>query len=132
MTGADRDLRRLRLPLGDEPERLDRFGPVVAMNELVARRLARVKGFVTHVRAVERPYGCSVEATLADPTGTVVLVFWGRRAVPGLDPGRLLEACGTPRAHRGRTEILNPLYELLAPPGDGEPTRSARNPRSDP
>ncbi len=44
---------------------------------------------------------------------------------------RPIEARGTPRAHRGRTEILHPLYELLAPPAGAEPIRPARDPRSD-
>ena len=116
-------------PAGD---REDRFGPLAAVKDLVARRPATVRGRLGDVQTRTGPNGATFEAELFDATGSVVLVFFGRRSIPGLAPGVALEARGTPRGHRGRTEILNPLYELLAPPGDAEPTRSARNPRSDP
>ncbi len=102
------------------------------MKDLVARRPATVRGRLGGVRTLDGAHGPTFEAELSDATGSVLLVFFGRRSVPGLVPGVALEARGTPRAHRGRTEILNPLYELLAPPSDAEPTRSARDPRSDP
>ncbi len=102
------------------------------MKDLVARRPVTVRGRLGGVETLVGAHGPTFEAELFDTTGSVVLVFFGRRSIPGLVPGVALEARGTPRAHRGRTEILNPLYELLAPPGDAEPTRSARDPRSDP
>ena len=109
-----------------------RFGPPAAVKDLVLRHPSTVRGRLGDVRAVTGRNGPTFEAELSDTTGSVVLVFFGRRSIPGFTPGVALEAQGTPRAHRGRSEILNPLYELLAPPDDGEPTRSARNPRSDP
>ena len=109
-----------------------RFGPPAAVTNLVARRPATIRGHVREVRTLAGVHGPTFEAELFDATGSVMLVFFGRRSIPGLVPGVALEARGTPRVHRGRTEILNPLYELLAPPGDAEPIRQARDPRSDP
>ena len=109
-----------------------RFGPPAGVRDLVARRPAAVRGRLREVGALAGPHGPRFEAELCDATGSVVLVFLGRRSIPGLVPGVMLEARGTPRAHRHRTEILNPLYELLAPPGDAEPARQARDTRSDP
>ena len=118
-----------------EPLSFDRpglFGRPTPAGQLVPRRPTTLRGRLEGLRPLTGPGGARLEAELSDPTGSVVLVFLGRRRIPGLVPGTVLEARGTPRAHAGRTEIINPLYELLAPPDDGEPTRSARNPRSDP
>lgn len=98
----------------------------------MARRPGTVRGRLGAVRSVAGPNGPTLEAELSDATGSVVLVFLGRRSIPGLASGAALEARGTPRAHRGRTEVLNPLYELLAPPDGAEPTRQARDTRSEP
>jgi hypothetical protein len=108
-----------------------RFGPPAAVRDLVARRPARFRGRLACVRTLAAPGGPRFEAELSDATGSVVLVFLGRRSIPGLVPGTVLEAWGTPRAHRGRTEVLNPFYELLASPDDAEPIRPARDQRSD-
>ncbi len=110
----------------------DRFGPPAAVRDLVARRPATVRGRLRDVRTLTGANGPTFEAELYDATGSAVLVFFGRRSIPGLVPGVAIEVRGTPRAHQGRTEILNPLYELLAPPGDAEPTRQARDTRSEP
>ena len=113
-------------------DRFGRFGPPAAVRDLVARRPATVRGRLGDLRTLTGRHGPTLEAELCDTTGSVVLVFFGRRSIPGLTPGVALEARGTPRAHRGRTEILNPLYELLAPPGDAESIRQARETRSEP
>ena len=76
--------------------------------------------------------GAWFEAELPDAAGSVVFVVFGRRTVPGPTPGVALGARGAPRAHRGHTDILNPLYGLLAPPGDAEPIRQPRDARSEP
>ena len=104
----------------------------MAVKDLVARRPVTVRGHLRGVQNLAGAHGPTFEAELFDATGSVMLVFLGRRSIPGLVPGMALEARGTPRGHRGRTEILNPLYELLAPPVDAEPIRPARDPRSDP
>jgi hypothetical protein len=110
----------------------ERFGPPVAVEDLILRHPGTVRGHLREVRTIERPNARVVEAELADATGSVILVFFGRGLIPGLAPGVALEARGTPRLHRGRIEVINPLYELLAPPGDAEPTRQARDTRSEP
>ncbi len=119
---------------GEPPsfDRRDRFGPPAPAGQLVPRRPTTVRGRLEGLRALTGPGGARLEAELSDPTGSVVLVFLGRRRIPGLVPGTVLEARGTPRAHAGRTEIINPLYELLAPPGEAEPIRSRRHLRSEP
>ena len=109
----------------------DRFGPVVPVSDRIARRPATVRGYLGDVRTVEGPHGPCFEAVLDDATGSVVLVFLGRRSIPGLTPGMVLMAQGTPRPHRGRIEILNPLYKLLAPSQGSERFEGTDDTRSD-
>jgi hypothetical protein len=52
--------------------------------------------------------------TLGDGTGTVILRFLGRTAVPGMDPGRLVRVDGTPALIGGALVVLNPIYEFVA------------------
>ena len=116
----------------DRARRDDRFAPVLSVNDLVARRPATVRGRLAAARTVPGPHGPRFEAVLDDTTSSVVLVFLGRRSIPGLVPGTVLMAHGTPRLDRGRIEILNPLYELLAPSQGSELFDAADATRSDP
>lgn len=56
----------------------------------------------------------SLEAELYDGTGTVTLIWLGRRRIRGIDPGRTLVAHGRLTSHDGRPTIYNPAYELRA------------------
>lgn len=109
----------------------DPFGPVVPVHNLVARRPAAVCGNLVEVRTVEALHGPRFEAVLDDATGSVVLVFLGRRSIAGLTPGMRLMAQGTPRPHCGRIEILNPLYALLGPSQGAKCLDGAADTRSD-
>jgi hypothetical protein len=55
----------------------------------------------------------SLECVVVDPTGGVLLVFLGRRRIPGLELGRALEAEGTVGESRGYLAVLNPEIELI-------------------
>src|SRR5688500_17267870 len=56
----------------------------------------------------------TLEAELYDGTGTVTLVWLGRRRIRGIDPGRALVARGRLTRQDGRPTIYNPSYELRA------------------
>jgi hypothetical protein len=58
-----------------------------------------------------------LQVTLADNSGTILLVFLGRRHIPGIEPGAFLSAEGVVGQHAGSLEILNPAYSLLARAG---------------
>ncbi len=118
-----------------EPLSFDRpglFGRPTPAGQLVPRRPTTLRGRLEGLRPLTGPGGARLEAELSGPTGSVVLVFLGPRRTPALVPGTVLEARRTPRAHAGRTEIVNPLNELLAPPGEAGPIRSRRHLRSEP
>ncbi len=54
----------------------------------------------------------TLEAELYDGTGSVVLVFLGRRRIRGIEPGRALVARGRLTRRDGRATLYNPAYEL--------------------
>ena len=55
-----------------------------------------------------------LEAELFDGSGSVTLVWLGRRRIPGIEPGRTLTARGRFAAFDGKRVIYNPWYELGA------------------
>jgi RecG-like helicase len=67
------------------------------------------------LRAVTlRPRGPSLtmEAELWDGTGSVQLVWLGRRDIPGIQPGRKIVVHGRLTSVKGERTIFNPSYEL--------------------
>lgn len=67
------------------------------------------------LRAVTlRPVGGvpTVEAELWDGTGSISLVWLGRRRIGGIGPGRVLVARGRLSTADGRRVMYNPVYEL--------------------
>ena len=50
---------------------------------------------------------------LYDGSGTVTLVWLGRREIAGISPGRQLRATGRITTNGGRRVIFNPRYELV-------------------
>ncbi len=54
----------------------------------------------------------TLEAELYDGTGSVRLVFLGRRRIRGIEPGRSLVARGRLTRREGSPTLYNPDYEL--------------------
>ena len=85
--------------------------PVGALN---APGKATVEG---KVRAVEiRPVeqNCVFECTIADSTGTLTAMFYGRTHIPGVEPGARLRLAGKVSIREGGPAMINPAYQLLA------------------
>jgi len=55
----------------------------------------------------------TLEATLVDETGGIVIAFLGRQAIGGIKLGAHLEAEGVVVESRGALALLNPSYTLL-------------------
>jgi hypothetical protein len=71
-----------------------------------------VSGRVRSVRVQPWSGVATLECTLRDSTGGLVLVFLGRREIAGIRPGVHMTAEGMIGDHKGRLAILNPVYEL--------------------
>ncbi|HVC71386.1 MAG TPA: amino acid permease [Acidimicrobiales bacterium] len=80
------------------------------------RGRVRVAGRVRSIRVPTRTPTPNLECTLVDGSGAILLVFQGRRRIPGIQQGARLVAQGTVGAWEGRLAILNPDYELIAGP----------------
>jgi amino acid transporter len=86
-----------------------------------ARGLGRatVQGrvYAVEVRPVERNTVLAVE--IADSTGTLTALFYGRSHIPGIDCGTRIQFRGRVGFRRGAAVMTNPAYELLGP-DDGQ------------
>lgn len=60
----------------------------------------------------------ALEAELYDGSGTVDLVWLGRREIAGVEPGRRLKVEGMVCTREGRRSMFNPRYELRPRPGE--------------
>jgi hypothetical protein len=72
-----------------------------------------IAGRVQSIRVQPRSGVATLECTISDGTGTMTIVFLGRRELPGLHTGRRVVACGVVGEHHGRLAMLNPKIELL-------------------
>jgi hypothetical protein len=79
------------------------------------RQRATVEGDVRSVRAAALSGAPTLEVELWDSTGGVTLVFYGRRHIPGLEPGRHVRASGMVGDMHGCLAISNPTYALVSP-----------------
>lgn len=75
-----------------------------------------VAGTVRCVRIAPIAGAPTFEVDLYDGSGTVRLVFLGRRTIPGLTAGRMVVAHGRLTRRDGRMTVFNPRYELVAAP----------------
>jgi RecJ-like exonuclease len=73
-------------------------------------------GRLTSVVYTPRETTPTLEAELFDGSGTVLLVWLGRRRIAGIEPGRCLVAKGRLAVRDNRLVIYNPWYELQAQP----------------
>jgi hypothetical protein len=77
-------------------------------------QLAEVSGTIRALTL--RPVGGvpALEAELYDGSGTIRVVWLGRRRIHGIDPGRSLSVRGRVTYRGGEPIIFNPSYELHA------------------
>jgi len=97
------ELRAEAASAGCEPVSMCRKGKVVT-----------VTGRLKSVVYIPRETVPTLEAELFDGSGSVTLVWLGRRRIPGIEPGRTLTARGRFAAFDGKQVIYNPWYELAA------------------
>jgi amino acid transporter len=87
---------------------------VIPIAEVAYRQRARVAGRVRSVRVQPWSGIATLECTVVDPTGGLLVVFLGRKHVAGIAPGARVVVEGMVGDHGGRLAILNPSYRILA------------------
>jgi hypothetical protein len=80
------------------------------------RSVVTVLGTVRSMTLRPRAGTPALEVELYDGSGTVTLVWLGRREIAGIAPGRQLRACGRITSDGTRRVIFNPRYELVLAP----------------
>lgn len=88
---------------------------VAPIAEARARQIVRVAGRVTALTVQPEGDAPRLRATVSDGTGQIDAVFLGRRAIPGLEPGREIVLEGRVYERGPERCLFNPAYELLAP-----------------
>jgi len=87
----------------------------VTIVDLPPRVEGTVVGEITSLRIVPRAGSPSLEATITDGTGSLVVAWTGRRKIAGVTPGKRLVVSGRGAATGPKNRLLNlnPSYELL-------------------
>jgi hypothetical protein len=93
------------------------------IGRLPMRGKATVEGRVhaVEIRPVER--NTVLACAIADATGQLTAMFYGRSHIPGLVPGAKVRFTGQVGVRDKEAVMINPAYELLAP-GAGDPLSS--------
>jgi hypothetical protein len=90
------------------------------IRQLEQRQRATVAGRVRSLRVQPWSGTPSLECQLADETGSITVVWFGRRQLAGVRPGTVMTVTGTPGRHHSMTAILNPEYEIISSPAAPE------------
>ena len=98
---------------GDERLRERSIGSV-PISDTEWRQRAKVAGRIKSVRVQTGTAASNLECTLADESGTLLLVFQGRPHIPGIEPGARLVVEGMVGSWEHSMAMLNPDYELIA------------------
>lgn len=119
-TGLKERLRRITAPQSEqEAAEIQKQCAGLGATQVTACQLGRecsVAGTVRTVRLAPLAGAPTFEVDLWDGSGTIRLVFLGRRTIRGLETGRALLATGRLTRRDGRLTIFNPRYELVPAP----------------
>ncbi len=100
-----RDMRRTFAAQGGTG--VDRIG------DASDRERVRLRGTLRTVTLRPRGGVPALEAELYDGTGSITVIWLGRRQIAGVDPGRSVEVQGRIGRHDGERIMYNPRYELM-------------------
>ena len=102
---TDQDARDLR--------RTHREEGVLRIGAAPDRERVRLRGTLRTVTLRPRGGVPALEAELTDGTGTITIVWLGRRQINGISPGRSVSVQGRIGQHDGERILYNPRYELI-------------------
>jgi amino acid transporter len=88
------------------------------------RKRASFSGRIQSMRLQSLSGVASLEVRLTDSSGSMILIFTGRRQIAGFKPGVRLTVQGMVGEHGGRLAVINPLYEIVAAPDHELPPTS--------
>jgi amino acid transporter len=86
-----------------------------AIKDLVWRQRATIEGHVRSVRIAPLAGSPSLQVELWENNAGITLIFYGRRAIPGIGVGATLRATGMVSELNGTFAMANPTYTLTEP-----------------
>ena len=84
----------------------------VPVSEAPDRELVTIQGTLRTVTLRPRGGVPALEAELYDGTGTITVLWLGRRRIAGIFPGRSIKVSGRIGVHGGVRVMYNPRYDL--------------------
>jgi hypothetical protein len=84
------------------------------MTDAKLRQRIWVVGKIRSLRGKRDKDASNLECEISDGTGSLLLVFQGRRRIPGIAIGARVRAEGMVGSWRRHLAILNPDYELVS------------------
>jgi amino acid transporter len=87
---------------------------VTPIGTLTAPGKAIVEGRVRSVEIRPVEQNCVFECTVADDTGALTAMFYGRTHIPGVEPGARLRLKGKVSIRENGPVMINPAYQLVA------------------
>lgn len=98
----------------EERQRVSASAGANKVGECRDRQAARLRGTITVLTMKPRGGMPWLEAELSDGSGSITLVWMGRREIPGITAGREMIVSGRVSYVDGRRRLFNPYYELIA------------------
>ena len=83
------------------------------IGDVAVSTLVTVRGTIRATRVLPVGRGVAFDATLADDTGTLELLFLGRTAIAGIEPGARCAVDGRATTRDGAVVMWNPRFELI-------------------
>jgi hypothetical protein len=105
-----------KLEADDLQQQVEADRGAALVSQCAARSRVTVRGTVRSLTLRPRAGTPSLEVELYDGSGTVTLIWLGRREIAGIGPGRQLRATGRITHDGARRVIFNPRYELVLAP----------------
>lgn len=98
----------------EERQKVVESAGATRISELSDRQWASLRGSIVVLTMKPRSGTPWLEAEFDDGSGTVTLIWMGRRAIPGIVAGRELMVSGRVSYVDGQRRLYNPYYELIA------------------
>ena len=98
----------------EERQKIVESAGATRISELSDRQWASLRGSIVVLTMKPRSGTPWLEAEFEDGSGTVTLIWMGRRAIPGISAGRELMVSGRVSYVDGQRRLYNPYYELVA------------------
>ena len=99
--------------VADEREQEAVGAGATPIRDLQPHTMGTVQGTVSMLTLNPRSGSAWLEAELHDGTGSLKLIWMGRRVIPGIIPGVKMRVEGRITLHEGNPAIFNPAYELV-------------------